>query len=461
MPGRTSAAAHRIVEPCERSGTNRVQRLLALTGITLLFVFAETALSDALQAQAPRDTARLPHSALRDAHHTANGTVWQPLAASVQGWHGRLGAWRLMTHGRVVLGYVNESTYKGGARAGSSNWAMVGATRSTSFGSLSLTAMGSLETITWGECGYPRVFSTGQTCGRDGFHEYHHPHAPVMELSSRWQLELPGDLAVEVFTALIGEPALGPPSYVHRASATDDPIAPITHHEMNPAHTSAGVLTAGVLSSTWKLEASVFNGEPTNPDRVIPEFRALRSVSARAQYAPSSAWSLQVSAGRIRSRETHHAGASALLRMVTASAMHVRSRRAGTHATTLAWSRMDGSTLPRHSLLLESALTFAGHWTIFGRGEITHRDDARHTIIEYPDGSHDHLVDARRATVTQLSAGAAVERRIGAFHVGAGGRASVGRLPDPIVPIYGGRHPVGFALFAHVRPATAHSSIRM
>jgi hypothetical protein len=240
---------------------------------------------------------------------------------------------------------------------------MVGATRSTSGGSFNLTAMGSLETITWGDCGYPRVLSAGAACGRDGFHEYQHPHPPLMELSGRLLHGLRGDRALELYAALIGEPALGPPSYVHRASATHDPIAPIAHHELNPAHTSAGVLTAGLVSGTWKLEASVFNGEPADHDRVIQEFRALRSVSARAQFAPTPAWSVQVSAGRVRSGEAHHPGASPVLRVVTASAMHVRPQAVTQHATTLAWTRMDDGILARHSLLLESTVTFAGRWT--------------------------------------------------------------------------------------------------
>lgn len=458
LVGRNRAsAAHRGKVRGRRHGAEH--RAFPVT--MLLAVIAEMSAATGSTAQTQGDTLHLSHSTLRDAQHTTSGTVWQPLDASMAAWHRTLGAWRLMTHGRIVLGYVNESTHKGGHRAGSSNWAMLSATRTASFGSLRLTAMGSIETITWGDCGYPRVLSTGRTCGRDGFHEYQHPHPPLMELSGRWQHEVSRELALELYTALLGEPALGPPSYVHRASAIDDPVAPITHHEMNPSHTSAGVLTTGVSSRTWKLEASLFNGEPPDPDRLMQDFRALRSFSVRAQYAPSTTWSLQISAGRLHSREAHHAGASTTLNVVTASAMHVHPRRAGTHATTLAWTRIDGSTLPRHGLLLESALTFAGQWTIFGRGEVAHRDDARHTIVEYPDGSHDHLVDARRATVAQLSAGFVVERRIGAFSVGAGGRAAVGRLPDSIAPIYGEQHPVGFALFAHIRPAPAHSPISM
>jgi hypothetical protein len=424
---------------------------------------AQTLAADPLRAQALGDTIRVPAGAQgaapRVEHRTTNGTAWQPRAVPVHAWHGSRGAWRLMAHGQAFVGYVHESTYKGGTRAGSANWAMVGATRSTSGGSFNLTAMGSLETITWGDCGYPRVLSAGAACGRDGFHEYQHPHPPLMELSGRLLHGLRGDRALELYAALIGEPALGPPSYVHRASATHDPIAPIAHHELNPAHTSAGVLTAGLVSGTWKLEASVFNGEPADHDRVIQEFRALRSVSARAQFAPTPAWSVQVSAGRVRSGEAHHPGASPVLRVVTASAMHVRPQAVTQHATTLAWTRMDDGILARHSLLLESTVTFAGRWTVFGRSELAHRADTRHTIVAYPDGSHDHLADARRATVAQLSAGTAFEQRVAAFAIGVGARASISRLPSPIVPLYGERHPASFALFAYLRPAAAYSSV--
>jgi len=360
-----------------------------------------------------------------------------------------------MVHGQVYAGYVHESTHKGGTRAGSSNWIMVGAARSAAGGVLNLTAMGSLETITWGECGYPRVLSTGAACDSDGFREYQHPHSPLMEVGARWLRPLADALAIEVFGALVAEPALGPASYVHRASAAGDPIAPISHHEMNAAHTSAGVLTAGLLSERWKLEASVFNGEPADQDRLIPDFRALRSVSARAQYAPTTAWTLQASVGRVRSGQPHHPGAEPVLRVTTASVMHAQRQNSPVRATTLAWSRMDDGVVPRHSVLLESAFRFGDGWTLFGRSEVAHRVDARHTIIEFPDGTHDHLIDARRATVAQLSVGALVELRLGAVRAGVGGRASISSLPDPVAAVYGGHHPVSFALFASVRPSVA------
>jgi hypothetical protein len=273
-----------------------------------------------------------------------------------------------------------------------------------------------------------------------------------MELSARWLRPLSRTLAMEVTGALVGEPALGPPSYVHRSSAAFDPIAPISHHETNPAHTSAGVLTAGVLSTRWKLEASLFNGEPADHDRLIQEFHALRSYAGRVQFSPSPMWTLQASAGRMRSGTPHHPGAEPVLRVMTASVMHGYSADSHVRALTLAWVRMDDGVMPRHSMLLESAINVRDRWTWFGRGEVAHRVDARHTIIEFPDGTHDHLIDPRRATVAQATIGSVIELRFGPLLGGIGGRVSISRIPDPLAAVYGAHHPASFAIFASLRP---------
>jgi hypothetical protein len=60
--------------------------------------------------------------------------------------------------------------------------------------------------------------------------------------------------------------------------------------------------------------------------------------------------------------------------------------------------------------------------------------------------------------VAQVSLGARVEQRLGAFRAGVGGRVAISSLPDPVAAIHGGHHPVSFALFASVRPVAARPS---
>ena len=59
----------------------------------------------------------------------------------------------------------------------------------------------------------------------------------------------------------VGEPALGPPAFMHRPSGRLLPIAPITHHWFDSTHTTQGVVTAGFApTSTTRFEVSAFNG---------------------------------------------------------------------------------------------------------------------------------------------------------------------------------------------------------
>ncbi|MGH7552159.1 MAG: hypothetical protein ACREMQ_03935 [Longimicrobiales bacterium] len=403
----------------------------------------------------PRSRENPPGSALR----IASGTSWQPDATTPAAIHTMVGAWQLMLHGSMAVGYVREETPRGGDRFGSSNWAMLGATRSLGAGALSVTAMGSLETLTLGECGYPRLLSNGARCAGNVVGEFQYPHAPIMELAARYARPIDDRVALELFAALVGEPALGPPSHVHRASAAIDPLAPISHHDMNPAHGSAGVLTAGLSTALWKLEVSAFDGERSDPDRFLPDPGPLKSFALRLSVNPSPLWSMQGSVGRIPSATGHHAGASGDLRVTTASVSHVRPvGGTGEWAATAGWVRMDDGPTPRHSFLLESALRLGERYTFFGRAEAADRPDDRITIIDLPNGAHEHIVETRRASVAQVSGGLLLGQPIGSATVGVGARASLSFVPEAFVGYYLERRATGFAVFGWVRPRASKIS---
>lgn len=383
----------------------------------------------------------------------ASGTSWQPDETPVRALHGAAGGWRFMLHGNVSLAYVNAQTRRGGARLGSANWAMAHVSRSIPGGTLTLAGGGSLETITLGECGLPGLLGNGPDCPTST-REFQHPHPPLMELAGRLEQRISGPLRLELYGALAGEPALGPPNYLHRLSAAADPIAPISHHETSPAHGSGGVLTAGVGSARWKLEGSVFHGAASDPDRLLPELGPLTSRAGRLSLNPSPSWSMQLSLGRIVGAPGHHSGAGGTIRSMTASAMH--HRRMGAHgvwATTLALVRMDDGTLPQRTALLESSLSRGEAHTWFGRVEAADRVDSRVTIIEHPDGSHEHLVDARRLQVAQLAAGYLRGHRVRAASVGLGVRGSISFVPGGLRANYDARRPLSFAVYASLRPA--------
>jgi hypothetical protein len=396
--------------------------------------------------------------AMRLAMRTVSGTSWAPEATT----HGMLNAsvsgWSLRVHGSAFAGYTREATPKGGARAGSQNWGMFALSRDFDGRLVTVSAMGSVEAWTLGECGYPRLLTSGPRCNVDGFREYQHAHPPVMELAGRFEMPLAGTLRLLLYAGLAGEPALGPPAWLHRSSAAADPIAPITFHETNPAHVADGVITAGVFSDAWKIEASAFNGEPVDAHRIVPILAPLHSFAARASFNPDPHWSIQASAGRIHSSVSHHEGAGSTLKSMTASASHEHPFAGGssTWATTLGWAWLDDEVLPRNAIFAETAITIARH-TFFARAEAAERADADVTIIEHEDGTHDHIIDARRLGVGEISAGYLVTQRIGRGLAGLGIRASLGFVPDFQVPVYRTARPLGFTVYANLRPAL-HSS---
>jgi hypothetical protein len=366
-----------------------------------------------------------------------------------------MGAWQWMAHGRVFASYVREDTPKGGWTAGSMNWLMVSASRAVARARFTFRAMGSLEALTLGECGYPRLFAAGAACPHDGFGEYQHAHAPIMELSAHWTQPVGASHALSLFAAVVGEPALGPVPYLHRASATSDPVAPISAHDMNAAHASRGVVTAAVTLRSWKVEVSAFQGETARADAILARPGPLESAAGRISWNPSPAWSLQVSAARIIAPSNHHANASGILEVATASASnHLRIGSTGGLYGTAAWSMLHDEVGSRHSVLLEGTVEPNDVHTLFLRLEAAHRFDARFTPIENPDGSHQHRIEATRHNVAQLSGGFALSARINAIRVGAGARAAIHFIPPALFQYYRSDTAVGFALFAALTPAT-------
>ena len=66
---------------------------------------------------------------------------------------------------------------------------------------------------------------------------------------------------------MAAEPALGPVTYIHRESASENPSAPLSHHLQDSTHTSFGVVTTGFVIDRFKIEASAFNGHEPDEDR--------------------------------------------------------------------------------------------------------------------------------------------------------------------------------------------------
>src|SRR5256712_13714996 len=129
-----------------------------------------------------------------------------------------------------------------------------------------------------------------------------------MELAALYERPVARHLAVSLYAAPVGEPAVGPAAFPHRPSASDDPLAPIGHHWQDGTHITFGVLTAGAFTRTTKLEASVFNGREPDEDRTNFDYagRALDSYSARLSVNPGAHWTLSAWYAYLKSPEALH-----------------------------------------------------------------------------------------------------------------------------------------------------------
>src|SRR5690606_443516 len=90
-----------------------------------------------------------------------------------------------------------------------------------------------------------------------------------------------------LYTALPGEPALGPPTYFMRFSSEYIPETPLGHHWMDSTHITFGVLTAGFVYKNFKLEASSFKGREPDEHRYDIEKPKLDSYSFRISFNPT------------------------------------------------------------------------------------------------------------------------------------------------------------------------------
>jgi hypothetical protein len=278
------------------------------------------------------------------------------------------GDWSLMLHYLVFAGADIQGSRRGSIEAASTNWVMGMAQRPLGGGQFTARAMLSLEAPLLGSDGYPLLLQTGETSGGLPLVDRQHPHDLFMEVAVKYARPLNDGLAFEVYAALAGEPALGPPGFPHRISASADPLAPLSHHWQDSTHISFGVLTAGLYTRYLKVEGSWFNGREPDENRYNFDLRVPDSYSVRLSVNPTVDWSGQVSYGFLKAPEVLEPGKD--IHRLTASVTYNRRIGGdGNWATTFAWGQNrseDG--VPSNSFLLESNLLFEKN-NIFGRAE--------------------------------------------------------------------------------------------
>jgi hypothetical protein len=369
----------------------------------------------------------------------ASGTAWQPDASEHSGLMVQSGDWTLMGHAMLNLVYDHQSGRRGDDKTFVSGMLMGMAQRPLGDGTFQLRAMLSPEPL-MGKSGYPLLLASGETAnGTDHLIDRQHPHDLFMELSASVSQNIGPKSSVFLYAGRPGEPAFGPPAFMHREAIMDSPEAPITHHWLDSTHISFGVLTGGVVLDRVKLEVSRFNGREPDQHRYNIETGPLDSTAVRLSWNPTDTLSLQGSWGHFVDPEQLEPGVDQ--KRLSASALYAKEIAPGWKlATTLAWGRKTVEHHKDDAFAAEASLKH-GLWTLFGRGEITENRE---------------LLDVQEHgpafTVGKVSLGAIRDFRV-AEHLtlGAGGLVAANFIPDGLAPLYGGNNPLGAMGFLRLK----------
>ncbi len=357
----------------------------------------------------------------------SSGTAWQPESAPHAGTHAMRGEWSLMLHGFLEGVHTGQGGERGAEEWFGTSMFMGMATRPLGVGRLGLRSMVSLDPITTRKRGYPLLLQTGETGdGKTLLVDRQHPHDLFMELAGSFSIA-DATRSAFLYAGLPGEPALGPPVFMHRFSGDVFPEAPIGHHWLDSTHISYGVVTLGAVQGDLKLETSLFKGREPDEKRYDVESPKLDSHSFRASWNPGPNWALQGSFGRLHSPEQLTPEVDTDRTIL--SAICNRPRPGGNRQATFAWGQnrnRPGNRLD--AFLLEGALARERH-TWLGRIERVEKDE----LFPPTDPRSEEVF-----IVSKLSGGYAYDLwRNPRLSGGLGALGTVALLPSGLTEVYG------------------------
>ena len=376
-------------------------------------------------------------------HADGSGTSWLPGDSPMYALHQPLGSWFLMVHGTAFVQFLKDGGERGESQWGSINWVMAEASHDVGDGTFTAVTMLSAEPWTIRGCGYPNLLASGELCGGEAIHDRQHPHDLLMEVAVALDHPVGKGVNLELYGGPAGEPALGPPAFMHRISAMSNPLAPVSHHWFDSTHIVYGVITAGVHTGRWKLEASAFNGREPDADRIGFELAALDSWSTRLTFAPTPSWVFQASGGALTDAEALEDGGRESLTRITASGTHHRRSATNLWATTVGWGRNEHHGTATHAVLTESSFTHRDRNVVYGRFEWTSKTGHDLDLV------NDDLVD----TVKLQGGLTRYFTSYAGVTVGAGATAQLSIVPRELEATYGSRFNPGFGVYVTFRPA--------
>jgi len=207
-------------------------------------------------------------------------------------------AWQLIWHGYAFLDSNRQGGPSGSRDFESINHFMVTAERPLGAWTMELLGTFSLEAATVAPEGSPLLFQRGETYGGTLLIDKQHAHDLFGQLGAAWSWPFGEGQSVRLYAALRGEPAVGPAAYPHRLSASENPSAPLAHHNLDSTHISDDVLGAGWSTAHVSVEGSLFHGQEPDENRWDLDQGALDSYAGRVTVRPIEGLSIQVSACR-------------------------------------------------------------------------------------------------------------------------------------------------------------------
>jgi hypothetical protein len=387
--------------------------------------------------------------------HATAGTSAQPNSTDSPMIMRVRGKWMFMFHGTAFLSALQQSGPRGYDKVFSTNWFMPMAQRQIGRGEITFRTMLSLEPATVTQRFYPLLFQQGETAFGKPINDGQHPHDFIMELAALYDLRLGENALLSFYAAPVGDPAMGPSAYAHRASAAEDPVATLGHHLQDSTHIANDVVTGGLAYKKARVEFSGFHGREPDEFRWDIDSGAIDSWSSRLTVQPGQNWSGQYSFAHLTSPEQLHPEDD--VQRMTASVSYNRPFTKGSWASTLLWGRnrvLQGRQIA-NGYLAESTLQFEERNHVWTR--IESADRSSELLLgkqPEPPGFDERFL----ARIQAYTAGYDHDfPLIPSLSSALGAQVTFYGKPAFLTPIYG-QHPVGVILFLRVRPTgNAHS----
>lgn len=381
--------------------------------------------------------------------HASSGTDAEPISTPAPMLMTKKDGWMLMFHANLFVLDQQQSSPRGRDKFFSTNWFMPMAQRKLGPGIFTSRVMLSLEPATVTDERYPLLFQEGETAFGVPIADGQHPHDFIMEVAALYDLKLGERSLLSFYFAPVGDPAIGPTAYAHRASALEDPVAPLGHHQEDSTHISDDVVTMGLTYRIVRLEASGFHGREPDEFRWDIDQGKIDSWSTRLTIEPGKNWSAQYSYARIKSVEALFPSEDQ--ERMTASIMYNRPFHEGNWASTILWGRTHaiGDNSIFNSYLWESTVRFQAKnyaWTRIENAQRSNGLIVGENLL--PPGFQEEPIGHVQAYTLGYDRDVELVPHL-ASAIGA--QLTTYGAPNILKPIYGAR-PSGIAIFVRLRP---------